>query len=123
MRKSLEFLGVTIGMVLFLAFCITETAKCQSSSDFKADREYYREWEQKYVREVREYLAEQGYENSGVMLTYISGGENTRKYTITVHNEKINELPEEKKTILKNSILSMAFKIPGCTFSQEFLSI
>lgn len=123
MRKSLGFFGVTVGLVLFLAFCITGTVKCQSSSDFKADREYYGELEQKYVREIREYLAGQGYEDSGVMLTYVSGGGSTRKYTITVHNEKINELPEEKKTVLKNAILGMAFEIPGCTFLQEFLSI
>lgn len=123
MRKHRGFILLTLALIAVTAFCITGTVKSQSSENVQIDKKYYEQLEKEYVREIRTYLTEEGYENSGVMLTYISTGGNGRKYTVTIHNEKINGLSQGEKTELKNKILGMAFEIPGCTFFQEFLSI
>lgn len=123
MRKHRGFILLTLALIAVTAFCITGTVKSQSSENVKIDEEYYEQMEREYVRGIRSYLTEAGYENSGVMLTYISAGGSDRKYTVTIHNEKINELSGSEKAVIKNNILGMAFKIPGCTFLQEFLSI
>ncbi len=123
MKKNRGFILITMVLIVITAFCITGTVKSQSSENVKIDAEYYEQMEKGYVREIRNYLSETGYENSGVMLTYVSTGGNARKYTVTIHNEKINKLSESEKAVIRNEILGMAFEVPGCTFFQEFLSI
>ncbi|MBQ7955710.1 MAG: hypothetical protein IJ282_08155 [Lachnospiraceae bacterium] len=123
MRKSRGFILITTILIVIAAFSITGTVKSQSKDNMKLDEKYYRQMEQEYVREVRNYLAEQGFENSGVMLTYVSGGSDARTYTITIHNEKLKGLPEAKKAAIRREILDLAFEAPECTFFGEFLSV
>ncbi len=123
MKKNIGFILITTLLILATALSISGTVMSQSRTDVKIDREYYEQLEREYVREIRSYLAEQGYENSGVMLNYISGGGSARKYTVTIHNEKIDTLSDAEKAVLKSEILSLAFDVPECTFFQEFLSI
>lgn len=123
MKKNRGFILVTVLLILIAAFSITGTVKSQSGNGVKIDTEYYRQMEREYVREIRTYLGELGYENSGVMLTYVTKGGNGREYTVTVHHEKMNALSETEKMRISNEILKMAFDLPDCTFFQEFLSV
>lgn len=123
MKKSKGFVLVTVLLIVITAFSITGTVKSQSSMGVKIDTEYYEQMEREYVREIKNYLSEQGYESSGVMLTYVSAGGSARKYTVTIHNEKINKLSDSEKAVMKSEILGLAFEAPECTFFQEFLSI
>ncbi len=123
MKKSKGFVLVTVLLIVITALSITGTVKSQSNVDVKIDAEYYEQMEREYVREIRNYLSEQGYENSGVMLTYVSAGGSARKYTVTIHNEKISKLSQGEKAVIEREILAMAFEAPECTFFQEFLSI
>ena len=123
MKKNRGFILVTVLLILIAAFSITGTVKSQSGNGVKIDTEYYRQMEREYVREIRTYLGELGYENSGVMLTYVTKGGNGREYTVTVHHEKMNALSETEKMRISNEILKMAFNLPDCTFFQEFLSV
>lgn len=123
MKKSRGFVLVTVLLIAITVFSVTGTVKSQSREGIKIDTEHYKQMEREYVREIKSYLSEQGFENSGVMLTYVSYGSSTRQYTVTVHNEKISGLSESEKAALKNEILELAFEAPGCTFFGEFLSI
>lgn len=123
MKKSRGFVLVTIFLIAITVFSVTGTVKSQSRAEIKIDTEHYKQLEREYVREIKSYLSEQGFENSGVMLTYVSYGSNTRQYTVTIHNEKISGLPENEKAVLKNEILELSFEAPECTFFGEFLYI
>lgn len=123
MKKSRGFVLVTVLLIAITVFSVTGTVKSQSRAEIKIDTEHYKQLEREYVREVKNYLSEQGFENSGVMLTYVSYGSSTRHYTVTIHNEKISGLSESEKVTLKNEILELSFEAPECTFFGEFLSI
>ena len=77
---SLRFWAVTIILVIVTAFCCAGTV--MSRTDFSAQEleHYDREREQKLVEDVREYLRQQGYGNSGVMLTRVMDADGSREY-------------------------------------------
>lgn len=120
-RGSIAFIIVTVCLVLFSAFCITGTVYSQSRVSERELEMYYREKEKEMVREVREYLNQEGYENSGVTLTRVAEADGGREYTLTVHHGRINRMDEEDRENLKKELSAFDFEAANCTFCHEFL--
>ncbi len=119
--KEIMFVLFTLILVLCIAFFIDGTVVSQSDDKVTVDEEYYQVLEREYVREVRSFLAEQGYENSGVNLTMVADAEGNRNYYMELYHRKIAGLTETQKGELFDAIKDMAFQVVGCEFEVGLL--
>lgn len=119
MKRTAGFIAITVLLVLVSAFCITETVKSQSSKDMEISEEYYRQAEKQYVKEMREYLGEAGFSNSGIMLTRTVFADGSREYRITVHNSRFDNLKQEEKEELIDALKQRAFQEENCSFAHS----
>lgn len=119
--KNMVFIATTIVLILCSAFFITKTVCGQVDEDVIASEKYYRVQEQEYVREIRSYLNEQGFENSGVTLTRIVDEQGNREYQITLHHEYLEKMPAEEREDIFEEIKALAFEVNGCIFQIKLL--
>ncbi len=111
----------TVILVLTIALCISATAISQAKNDHRAETEYYRDMEQEYVRELRSFLGENGYHNSGVTMTEVVETDGSRNYTVTIHHQKIKNLSMQEKEALLASCRELEFVGGICSISHKFL--
>ncbi|MBQ8596502.1 MAG: hypothetical protein IJ409_10545 [Lachnospiraceae bacterium] len=121
MKKNMLTIILTVILVFISAFCISGTVISQERGKSKVEEKYYRQAEQAYVKEVRSFLNEQGYKNSGVTMTYILAEDGSREYTVTIHHKKINALDESGKYRLMEACRQIVFPVEDCSFFHEFL--
>lgn len=119
--REVIFVMTTVFLILISALCITFTVIGKSNLAQEERDAYYKQKEQQLVKEVRTYLDESGYRNSGVMLTHVSYGDGSREYTITVHHSKINDLDSKERQNLVKQLQSFDFGDESCTFHHEFM--
>lgn len=124
MRKnagSLGFWAATILLVLVAAFFVTATVRSRTALDRAELEGYYREKEEQLVREAREYLNAQGYQDSGVMLTRVVGADGSRVYTVTLHHSDFDRLEEEEREALVRELSGLEFADENAVFCHKFL--
>ena len=114
---SLRFWAVTIILVIVTAFCCAGTVMGRTDCSEREPENYYRERERQLVEGAREYLGEQGYENSGVMLTRVVDADGSREYTLSVHHGWITALSEEKQGQLADGLQEITFADQNCVFA------
>ncbi len=118
--KDEAFVLFTIFLVLTMALLVSETVMSQTEGDITVDEQYYQILEQEYVKEIRAFLEQQGYRNSGVSLTrVVEDGE--RDYEVVIHHKNLKKLSEKELTQLINQVEALAFEVAGCTFQVGFL--
>ena len=88
-------------LVLISAFCVTKTVQSQSNAEQLEIEQHYRVQEEQLVEDIRSYLNESGFRNSGVMLTRVVAEDGQRQYTISIHHDKISKLEAVQKEKLK----------------------
>lgn len=117
---SLRFWAVTFILIMVTAFCCAGTV--MSRTDFSREELecYYQERERQLVKDAREYLRQQGYENSGVMMTRVVEADGSREYTISIHHGRIMELDETERQQLAEGLRDIAYLDEACTFSMNF---
>lgn len=111
----------TIILILGISFFVCGTVVSQAEGGVTVDEQYYQVLEKEYVKEIREYLAEQGYENSGVNLTMMIDEEGNRRYSVEVYHKGICKLPEAEQVELFAVVEAMAFDVVGCSFEISLL--
>lgn len=122
--KRVSLINIAMKIVLGVAV-LTLLVGITASGKEKLAREelnaYYQQQEKLLVEEIRGYLNEKGYQNSGVMLTRMDLKDGTREYKITVHHGKIDRLEEGEKQELLLELADFTFPADNCTFTQCFL--
>jgi len=121
MRKNGRFLLCVVILGLIIISSTLGTAMSCNACPGDIRKADYRQMEQEYVQQVRTFLDDSGYGNSGVMLTYVTDGEGSRIYTVTIHHERLESLSFTEKQEIGKAILALAFEAPDCAFCQEFL--
>lgn len=125
MRKSWRdgiFWGVAaLGIVMAAVLFITGSINSQAADTLKAQEEYYEQLEREYIGQVRSFLTQQGYRNSGVTLSRVVDDEGQRSYTILVHHSAMDQLEDEKLAELLGQVENMGFYVPGCSFTAQQL--
>lgn len=116
MKKNRFFVMITIGLIMIIVLSVAKTAECQSQAAEREREEYYVELEKEYVAELRAYLNEEGFLNSGIMLTRIVSEDGDREYTITVHNSRFDRLTDAEKAILLEEMGQKVFEEENCSF-------
>lgn len=122
--KNISFtVIISVILVLVAAFCISGTVFSQGRNRRIMEEKYYRDMEQTYLKEVRAFLEEEGYKNSGVTMTKVIEADGSRSYTVTIHHERIDRLPESDKQSLLANCSNISFPIEECTFSHILLNV
>lgn len=121
LAKEVLFVVFTIMLILVISFFVTGTVVSQADGAIAVDEQYYQVLEKEYVKEIREFLAQQGYENSGVNLTMMTDAEGNRSYSVEVYHKGICKLTEEEQTELFVAVEALAFDVVGCKFEVSLL--
>ena len=110
-----------IMLSMMAAMCITGSIRSQAADTLRAQEAYYEQLEREYISQVRGFLTEQGYCNSGVTLSRIVDGEGQRSYRVLIHHGAIVRLEEEALTELLEQVGDLGFHVPGCSFTAQLL--
>lgn len=119
--KNIAFTTVTVLLILISAFFISGTVQSQASGRLHVDESFYQDLEKEYVKEVRAYLNEQGFENSGVTLTRVVDEQGKREYSLTLHHKYLDSLSAEEIDAIFEEIEDMAFQAEDCSFRVSLL--
>jgi len=111
----------TLVLVVTIALFISITAVSREKNDRRAETEYYRAMEQDYVQQVRSFLREKGYANSGVTMTEVVDAGGNRSYTVTIYHGKMQELSEEERGALLEACGELKFADADKCISHKFL--
>lgn len=106
--RGYKFVITTIILVLVTVFCTAGTVIGQDKDSVRVDEKYYREMEREYVKQVRYYLNDNGYENSGVALTKVLEADGSREYTLNVHHKRIDRLSKAEQKELEEALQTLA---------------
>ena len=123
MRKtgSFGFVAATVLLVLIAAFSCVGTVKSRTSCNNAELEGYYRELEGKLAEDTKDYLEEQGFHNSGVMVNRVVEADGSREYTVTVHHREIDRMSGEERAALAEELNRLTFSDENCTFCHSFL--
>lgn len=116
MKTKKGFIILTTFLVLVIAFSIVGTVNSKEDRNHKVEENYYKQLEEEYVQKIREYLSEEGYKNSGVMLTRTVYEDGLREYQISIHISRLNKMSEEEKDMLIEKLKEKAFDDDNCSF-------
>lgn len=118
---SVGFVAATVILVLVAALSFGGTVSSRTDFEREELERYYMEQEKQLGEDVREYLNERGFRDSGVMVTRVVNGDGRREYTVTVHHGRIDTMTEEERTSLAGELALLDFADEKCTFCHEFL--
>lgn len=100
--------GILIAVaVLWLCFGITVSAKARMERE-ERDR-YYLQQERIVIRQVRDFLEDRGFCNSGVTMGRIVYGDGRTEYRLTIHHGLINALDEQERETLLEELAAFRF--------------
>ena len=120
-REESRFMVAAV--LLLLAAVYFWTAAAVSGMEVSAGEleTYYSEKERELVAEARACQDREGFRNSGVMLTRVVDEDGRRQYTLTVHHGKIDDMEEDDRAALLDSLGKIIFLDASCSFRHEFL--
>lgn len=103
-----KVLMVVLGLTA-LVLCFGMTAMAREKKLAREERQnFYLEQKKEVIREVGEFLAEQGYPQSGITLTKREFGEDEEEYRLTVHHGRMDRLSQEERDRLTEELAGFA---------------
>lgn len=86
-----------------------------------ASEQHYHTARQEYIQEIRDYLEEKGYADSGITMNYVTDEGGAVACTVTIHHSKIDKLDEEEKNHLAEECKELKAWADPYFFSIVFL--
>ncbi len=117
--SNIAFYGTTAVLILIIVLCIGATVKSESRDETR--RMENRAQEQQLMSDMRQYLNENGYRNSGVTLTYAVEEDGSPDYTFTIHHKKINGMSETEREALSTELAQACNADGDYSVSYEYL--
>ncbi len=108
-------------LIFVIAFCISETVFSQSDHERQMEEKYYDEMEDAYLKELKLFLTEEGYANSGVTMTRVIDESGVRRYTVTIHHKLIDKMTMSERNELTKACGKIAFADEESIFCHKFL--
>lgn len=102
-RKAFIVWVVLMIGIAIMIFSMSFVSKAQERMEqqMRLERE---QMEKEYIGQVRNFLEEEGYSNSGLNLTKIMDVDAPVIYQLAIHNARINNLKEEEISMLQSQI-------------------
>lgn len=120
-ESKLEFVIVTVLLILFAVLLLGSTAMSMTDADTRELEEYYLEKERQLAGEIRQLLQEEGFDNSGIMVTRVVEEDGSRLYTVTVHHGRIDSMDLSERAKLLERLQALNFTDENCCFINKFL--
>ena len=117
--SNVAFYVVTVVLILIIVLCVGGTARSESRDE--AQRVENRVQEQQLLTDVRQYLKDNGYANSGVTLTYVTDADGDPEYTFTLHHKRINDMSEEEREAFSAELMQACNASGSYSISYEYL--
>ena len=117
--SNVAFYVVTIVLILIIVLCVGGTARSESRDE--AQRVENRVQEQQLLTDVRQYLKDNGYANSGVTLTYVTDADGDPEYTFTIHHKRINDMSKEEREAFSAELMQACNASGSYSISYEYL--
>ena len=117
--SNVAFYVVTVVLILIIILCVGGTARSESRDE--AQRVENRVQEQQLLTDVRQYLKDNGYANSGVTLTYVTDADGDPEYTFTIHHKRINDMSEEEREAFSAELMQACNASGSYSISYEYL--
>ena len=117
--SNVAFYVVTVVLILIIVLCVGGTARSESRDE--AQRVENRVQEQQLLTDVRQYLKDNGYANSGVTLTYVTDADGDPEYTFTIHHKRINDMSEEEREAFSAQLMQACNASGSYSISYEYL--
>ena len=117
--SNVAFYVVTVVLILIIVLCVGGTARSESRDE--AQRVENRVQEQQLLTDVRQYLKDNGYANSGVTLTYVTDADGDPEYTFTIHHKRINDMSEEERETFSAELMQACNASGSYSISYEYL--
>ena len=117
--SNVAFYSTTAVLILIIVLCIGATVKSESRDE--TQRMENRVQEQQLRNDLRQYLNENGYRNSGVTLTYAVEEDGSLNYTFTIHHKKINGMSETEREALSGELAQACNAAGNYSVSYEYL--
>lgn len=111
----------TLVLIGISVFCMSATAYSSERIERREREVCYRELEASYVKEIRSFLAEEGYSDSGVMMTKVIDADESRAYTVTIHHRSILALEQEDRQQLGQALATLPYELENCTVEYQFI--
>lgn len=106
MKKG--YAAITFFLIFVTVFCTTKTVMGMEKGNAGVDEKYYKQMEKEYVQQVRDFLQDEGYENSGVTLTKVLYEDGAREYTLHVHHKRLGNLSRTNLNVLRQMLEDLA---------------
>lgn len=123
MRKNTRqrmFTMVVAGMVILILFMANATRqqiderKAQSIYSEEQEQQY-REMENQYRIQVQTIMAQAGYPNSGITMTYVVSDDGSRQYTVQIHHKRLENMKMEEQEQLKHKVSDVKLAAGSCS--------
>lgn len=112
--------GLFTCLLLFILIFCSQGIVTRGRNVQRTEENYhYLELEREYVKNTREYLKEQGFDNCGVMMTRVTKEDGSREYTVRVHHRKLGRMNGRDKSALKDILSQAEFGTDACVFQYE----
>lgn len=117
--SNITFYMTTAMLILIIGLCVGGTVKSGSLNETQQIEN--RVQEQQLLTQMRQYLEENGYRNSGVTLTYVTDEDGRCEYTFTIHHKKIDAMNEEERENFTMELLQVCRPDGEGTVTCEYL--
>lgn len=121
LKRTAFYAATAILLAIAAAFLVSTTVISQSNISDKVLMEYEHEQMKQYTKELRTYLADLGYINSGITLTRTTYPNGTNTYTAQIHHSRIEKMNETERETLKLQLTQITPPITDATVYHEFL--
>lgn len=117
--SNIAFYSTTIVLILIIVLCIGATVKSESSDEARRMENVAQE--RQLMSDLRQYLNDNGYRNSGVTLTYTVDADGNCDYTFTLHHKRINGMSGTEREALSEELAQACNPGGDCSVSYEYL--
>lgn len=123
MRKqrisNIAFYVTTIILTVIILLCAGGTVRSENRNE--ARRIEIEIQEQQLLTQMRQYLNENGYRNSGVTLTYVMDDNGICEYTFRIHHRRMNQMSEEELEAFSAELLQCFSSSSDSIITCEYL--
>ncbi len=116
MKRNAAFFTAVAALLLTGIVLIGAVIRIQEHGEEKEREARYLQLEQEYLDRMREVLKEEGFADSGVMLTRTVYEDERREYCIAIHHGRFGGLSEQEKEALVRELENVSFEEEDCSF-------
>lgn len=114
-----KFRILTCVLLFIIIFCLKGIVMRERTIQRAEENYHYLALEREYVKNAREYLKEQGFDNCGVMMTRVTKEDGSREYTVRIHHRKLGRMDGRDKLALEATLSQTEFGTDVCVFQYD----